>query len=236
MGLIEFNGRLSSDCFLVVFKYPKKEVPEKDIEKVHVPGRNGDLLMDLGSYQNVRITYTMALVSREFGYDNILHRLLEWLNVSGYAVLKDDVDKDCFRLARFTGDASEVMKQAWYGGEAELVFDAMPQRFLTVGQKEYTMQKGGILRNPTSYAAKPKIIIAGTGAAVLHVGDYIVNISNIGGNIIIESDIEDAYYGSTNKNNVITLAAFPLLQPGDNMITWTSGITSCKIVPKFWRL
>jgi phage-related protein len=98
------------------------------------------------------------------------------------------------------------------------------------------MQKGGILRNPTSYAAKPKIIIAGTGAAVLHVGDYTVNISNIGGNIIIDSDIEDAYYGSTNKNNMITLSAFPLLQPGDNVITWTGGITSCKIVPRFWRL
>lgn len=236
MGLIEFNGKLSSDCFLVVFKYPKKEVPQKDIEKVHVPGRNGDLLMDLGSYQNVRVTYTMALVSREFGYDNILHKLLEWLSVPGYAVLKDDVDKDCFRLARFAGDASEVMKQAWYGGEAELQFDAMPQRFLTVGQKEYTMQNGGILRNPTGYAAKPKITIHGSGSAVLHIGSYEVSISNIGSGIIIDSDIEDAYFGSTNKNNLITLTAFPLLQPGDNVISWTGGITSCRIVPRFWRL
>ena len=103
-----------------------------------------------------------------------------------FAVLKDDVDKDCFRLARFAGDASEVMKQAWYGGEAELQFDAMPQRFLTVGQKEYTMKKGGILRNPTGYAAKPKITLAGSGSAVLHIGSYTVSISNIGNGIIIE--------------------------------------------------
>jgi len=36
-------------------------LPERDVEKIHVPGRNGDVLVDYGSYKNATVTYTCAV-------------------------------------------------------------------------------------------------------------------------------------------------------------------------------
>lgn len=68
MGVITFNSRLSSTFGIQVEQRPNYELPEKDYEIIHVPGKSGDILIDKGSYKNVDRIYNIAIgsKSREF--------------------------------------------------------------------------------------------------------------------------------------------------------------------------
>ena len=61
MGVITFNGIASDKLDIQVEHPPGYETPKKDYEIVHVPGRNGDVYIDKGSYQNVSRTYDIAM-------------------------------------------------------------------------------------------------------------------------------------------------------------------------------
>ena len=48
MGIIIFNGVSSMDLHTLVQHPPEYAFPEKDCEATHVPGRNGDIIVDTG--------------------------------------------------------------------------------------------------------------------------------------------------------------------------------------------
>ena len=50
MGVIIFNGIPSTNYGIHVEKPPVYATPERDYEVVHIPGRNGDLVIDNGSW------------------------------------------------------------------------------------------------------------------------------------------------------------------------------------------
>lgn len=60
MGVITYNGISSSEYGILVEHPPGYHIPERDYEYIHVPGRNGDLLIDKGSYLNSTRTYEIA--------------------------------------------------------------------------------------------------------------------------------------------------------------------------------
>ena len=95
---------------------------------------------------------------------------------------------------------------------------------------------GGIITNPAAYNAKPLITVYGSGAAILQVGEYVCTLAAIDGSITLDSDTENAYKGVTNLNSQVTIPEFPELAPGDNDITWTGGITSVEIIPRWWTI
>ena len=53
MGIVIFNGISSKDLHIQVQTEPDYDFPEKDYNVTHVPGRNGDIVIDQGSWQNV---------------------------------------------------------------------------------------------------------------------------------------------------------------------------------------
>ena len=60
-----------------------------------------------------------------------------------------------------------------------------------------------------------------------------INADNAGEVIYIDCDLMDAYSGANNRNNRITTSAFPVLEAGDNTITFT-GLTNVEITPRWW--
>ena len=53
----------------------------------------------------------------------------------------------------------------------------------------------------------------------------------------IDSELQDAYKGTTNCNSLVTLSnGFPKLIKGENEISFSGGITSVEVIPKWWTL
>ena len=238
MGVIIFNGIPSTDYHIQVEHPPGYETPAKDYDITHVPGRNGDVYIDKGSYKNVSRSYEIAVGSDKMDFTRLANGLSEWLHsASGYARLEDSYEPDYYRLAVYEeGVAIENILRC--AGRVTVSFNCKPQRFLKLGDEPVKFTRKGYLYNPTGFMSLPIINVSGHGAGILGVGKYKVSIALISNSITIDSETQDAYSGTMNRNPHISLVSgnFPKLEPGNNEISFSGGITSVEVIPKWWTL
>ena len=238
MGEIIYNGRSSRSIGLEVETFPAYEMPKRSYEKVHVPGRNGDLIFDNGSWENAKRTYIVAIGSYEIPYYEFANKLSEWLHsTSTYARLEDSYEPDYYRLAAFLEESS-LTNIYNHGGEMSLEFDCKPQRFLKIGDDPVVVTKSGTkLQNPTQFESLPIIHVFGSGSGTITVGTTSITISSIGTEIVLDSEIQDAYLGTANRNSAITAKnGFPSLDVGTTTITFNGGISRVEVIPKWFTL
>lgn len=238
MGTVIFNGISSEDYGIQVEHPPEYAYPQRDYNIQHVPGRNGDVVLDEGSYQNVERTYELAIGSYKGDFTVLANCISEWLHSAiGYARLEDSYEPDYYRMA-FYEEAGEIENIYQHAGRITVNFNCKPQRFLKSGDRAVVFSGNRSIYNPTRFRSLPIITVKGTGSGVLHIGDYNISISSIGGNIIIDSSIQDCYYGTSNKNSVVEMndKGYPQFLPGMNSISFTGGITSVEVIPKWWTL
>lgn len=195
MGVITFGGVSSSTYGIEVETYPDYSVPEKKYEIIHVPGHNGDFLIDTGEYSNVIKKYSISLSNTEAfkvpdndpnnysvlrrnttgTYSDICNRLSEWLHRNnGYLRLSDDYDPAHFRYAVCTKEVglTNIFNE---GGKATIEFNCKPQRFLyywKINDTTYwenswiTLSSNGTIINPTVFDSRPLIRITGSSGTV----------------------------------------------------------------------
>ena len=254
MGLT-FNDISSDSVGVIVQVYPSHEFPERDYEVTHVPGRNGDIVIDKGSYKNLDRSYQIVSDSKSDYYKRLggkieklgndifvdfVERLSAWLHsASGYARLEDDYEPEYYRMAMYSEENS-VSNAYGVLGYGTITFNCKPQCFLKSGEEEYSFTSSGTITNPTAQTSLPLITVAksSSSSGTLTIGDYTITIASGISNIIIDSEIQDAYYGSANRNSYITLDddEFPVLESGSNSISFSDDITSVIIVPRWWTL
>lgn len=234
IGSIVFNSIGSVNYGVYVTDPHTEDAPARIYTTEHVPGRNGDLAYDTGAYENMSLSYPA------FIYDDFEDNVQTWRNLMasqiGYKRLEDTLHPDEYRLARYISTLT-VSKTVYNDkGRFNIDFDCKPQRFLKSGETTVVFTEDSSISNPTAFDAKPLIRIYGAGT----VGIGTVNITFDGSTPYVDLDCElqDAYYGGTNKNSSITLSPneFPVLHSGANGITLGSGITSVEITPNWWRL
>lgn len=238
MGAVIFNGISSLDYGIQVEQPPDYIFPERDYEIQHIPGRNGDLVLDKGSYKNVERVYKISIGSLKVEHAVLANRISEWLHsASGYARLEDSYEPEYFRLAMYkeNGTIENIHR---HGGKITVTFDCKPQRFLKSGEEPLLFQSSGLyLQNPTSFRSLPKITVNGSGGGTLRIGEYTVILSEIGGSVTIDCDIQDAYHGPENRNSTISLPnGFPKLWPGEVELSFSGGITFVEVIPRWWTL
>lgn len=237
MGNVIFNGVSSLDLGIQVEHPPKYIMPEREYEQVSVPGRNGDLFMDKGSYKNYDQPYDIAIADTKKNFIDLVSKVSAWLHPrSGYCRLEDSYSPDYYRMAMFNGSVD--FENIWsHGGRATVSFNCKPQRYLKRGEKSVVYKSSGSIKNPTTETAKPIIIFkGGTGTARFQIGDYVVSVSDLKNNLILDSEIQDAYWGTTNRNADVTLSSlgFPAIVPGENKISFSGSITSVEVTPRWW--
>lgn len=129
-----FNGKKSSDFDVWASGLNIFHSPEKRIERIQVPGRNGELLIEDGSFENTELLFKDCFIPRHFS-ENFTN-LSNYLNrQKGYQRLELSWLPDEYRLAAFHGDIEASMKN-WNGmGKFDLTFNCKPQRFLKSGEE-----------------------------------------------------------------------------------------------------
>lgn len=135
------------------------------MEFVTVPGRNGAIPIDKGSYNNITIEYpafTFALTQTEFR-----KKLTDFKNAIlsqiGYQRLVDTYHPDEYRMAIYC-EGLEV-DPIYYSraGSFTLKFTCKPQRYLTSGEAEIEVSNGDVVNNPTLFDSSPLLKIDGYG-------------------------------------------------------------------------
>ena len=148
-----FNGvDLGKECNMFVLGKGAFGAPSRDVTQIHVPGRNGDILIDNGGWNNVDVTYSSCCILSNFR-ENVA-KLKEYLLANpGYHELIDPYNPDEVRYAEFRGPFTPEAFTAKgnNAGMFDLTFNCKPQRFLresmiahdyvlcpyTIGQNSY---------------------------------------------------------------------------------------------------
>ncbi len=237
MGVIYFNGRSSEDFHIHVECPPDQDTPKRDCKITQIPGRNGALLLDNGSYTNVERSYKLSMASMERSFSDLATDMITWLHSArGYARLEDSYDPEHYRMAAFIDDA-DIKNVLGHAANSSISFNCKPQRFLKLGDQPIRLTSQGILRNPTRFEALPIIKVYGSGAGQLNVGSYHCIFSDIDDYVVVNSEVQDVYQGTLNKNGDVSLPnGFPRLVYGTNEVSFTGLITAVEVTPKWWTL
>ena len=237
MGIIKYNGNSSDEVGIVVETPPDYEIPERNYEIIPVPGRNGDIVIDLNSYKNVVREYNIAIGEEDGDFSVLSSKIANWLySGHGYLRLEDSYLPEYYMMAAVIAPNNiiNILQQA---GRATVQFNRKPQRFLKSGDRPITVTKQTTLFNPTQFNSKPLIIVNGTGSGVVNIGGYSVKIDNLEDEITIDCELEESYKGSENQNKKVTLSnGYPLLVPRDNIVNFSGEITKVTIIPRWWTI
>ena len=234
MGVIIFNNKSSADCRIQVAHPPGYAYPERDYTITHIPGRNGDIIQDNGCYKNVERTYEVSFDVPNEDFATYANAVSAWLHsTTGYARLEDSYEPNYYRMATY--QESNIFENLYnQAGTATIVFECKPQRFLKTGDNTITIQNSLTIMNPTGFEAYPLFKVTGT-SGVLTVNGNSITFSSINDFIMLDCELQDAYKESINKNSTIS-GTFPVLKPGSNTISWTGGITSVTMKPRWWTI
>ena len=157
MGIITFNGVSSKDIGLEVETFPSYQIPERSYKSITIPGRDGDVLVDTGSFKNTTRSYKVSMATYNLtSYYERMNKVVEWLHSSsGYARLEDSYEPGVYRMAYFK-DSLSIENLFDEAGRATINFTCKPQRFLKEGETPIRLETAGqFLVNKTHFTAKP---------------------------------------------------------------------------------
>lgn len=214
--------------------------PERAVEMVAIPGKNGALALDQGRFENIEVTYKAGCFADN--QTDFADKVAEFRNALAsrynYKRITDDYNANEFRLGLYKSGL-EVDAVAFHrAAEFAITFDCKPQRFLTSGEATQTITSGSNITNPTLFASRPLIIANGSGT--VSIGSQIISISGITGDIYIDCDSMEIY---TVAGGIISGASshvtfnsndFPTIPSGTTRITFTTN--SLRIEPRWWRI
>ena len=231
--MIWFNGKSGDDFGVIVERYPSVIIPTRKNEKISIPGRSGDLLIQQDAFENVVQRYEIYVSAEQTRLTPITHKIAEWLCVKGYQRLEDSYWIDTFRLATFQGGL-EIANVLGRFGRATIEFDCKPQRWYKFGDQFISITNGQTLLNPSPFTAKPLIETTGSGSGTLTVNDNTLTMTDTN-NMTIDCDSMQIYRSGISKSGTITGNFFELPE-GESTILWTGGITGIRIKPRWWTI
>lgn len=236
-GRCVFDGRDTREFGIVIEKPPSYYYAERPFNHKQVSGKNGDVLLDPGRYENVKKVYKVACYDSERSFYESAVALSTWLHStsSDYLRLEDSYEPGSYRLAVYeeTNEIENILSQA---GKCEITFNCKPQRFLLSGDDPiYVTFSGFTINNPTIYDSKPVIQVQGVGN--ISINGRTVTIIDNDNDLIIDCESGNAKdLSGANMNYFVYCDEFPILSPGMNIVTYDDTITSIKITPKWWIL
>lgn len=219
MGLT-FGGNDFSDYNVIVDSVKSWEKPVRDRTLVHVPGRNGDLILDNGCWQNLNITYHCLIKDDWKTSFPAFCKMI--YNLRGYQRLFDDNHPDVYRMAEFAGGISPDMIFTTDEGTFDITFNCKPQMYVTgIPQLELDFTSADATEsfdNEYGMTAFPRIRVnnAGSGAVLYVFGggeeEWTLTIApNSYDGIVIDCDSETIYavdeFGDfiAYANNLVTI-------------------------------
>jgi len=205
---------------------------ERDITTEHLVGRNGDHLTDEGAFLNRSVVFD-CWIAHTFKTD--FNRFRNWLmaHTDNYYKLRDSQHPDYYFMARVVGPIEPQPLVRRRAGTFLVQFDVKPQWFRTDGEAYQSVSSS--ITNPTSFKCRPKLLITGKGTVTIS-GQTITVLSTCPTNqVYVDCETMDAYNGSTNLNNYVSLPLKAIeLNEGSNAVS-LSGC-SLQIKPDWYDM
>lgn len=186
---LTFDGENSLDYGVHINGEGVYNAPERDVEMISIPGRDGDYALDHGRFHNIDVTYPAGI--GEMSQTDFADKIGAFRNAlasrRGYCRLEDDYHTDEFRMGVYKSglEASPVMYNR--AGEFDLVFNCKPQRFLKSGEQATEFTQSGTITNPTLFESKPLLELYGYGTLNVNGSEIVLHNDPLGDILLINS-------------------------------------------------
>lgn len=216
-------------------------IPERDIERVSVPGLNGDLIRDNGRYNNITVSYRCD-IPKNFESNVRLFNSVIGEMMGGYSMLTDSYDTEHFREARFIGTSDVQAYYATDSGHLVANFECKPQRFLN-REDNISISSTTQIENPTIYTALPTIFFTHGGTATFSYPDGSSNSLTVDQSaissysyVVINCEYKTIMDSSLSYNlGSYVNGIFPKLPRGITTVTVSNGAT-LNVSPRWWTI
>lgn len=233
-----YKGKTSKDFGLKIHNDLVFTAPERDVELLEVPGLDGDLVIDNGRLKGFNKRFSVSLiVPKGKTINQSAKEISEWL--------RNDVSWDKLTFTGYEGyyyeaicyetfDIQDILRTF---GKAVITFRCKPYKLKNDGQSVLTITSGQTLINPEKCIAKPLIKVTGTGDITLKNNgvDWLI-LKSVDGFLLIDSknmSVSKGVISYFEKMNANLKPLFPVLNQGNNAITWTGTVTKVEITPRW---
>lgn len=234
----EYKGVNSLDMHLRILNDISFSSPEADVELIEVLGRDGDLAIDNQRLKGTSFSIPVILqLPSHLTVNDVATKISEWLkNDIGWYPLRfsGSSEYEYIALCYEQFDIAETLKQY---GRTVITFRLKPyKRKKDVYRTE--IKNGGVLVNQEKRASKPLIYVEGTGDIDFQKnGTDWLKLTSIDEFIHVDSEAMSVYRNvgepQFNKMNSTLTPMFPILESGENKITWSGNVTKIEIDPRW---
>ena len=225
----EWNGVRCTEYGIYVTEQPPPTIPEERVTFTKVPGRSGSLTTLEGEFVYEDMVLTAACVIAD---PDKIPEIAGWLRGSGTVTF---ANRDGgFYYARVINQIPfEKILRGNPHRSFVVNFRCKPFWYADGTSKATLTASGGAVNNPGDIYSKPVITVRGSGDITLMIGQNIVELSDVTEGIVIDSALQEAYWGTELRNHCMS-GDFPKLYPGVNPISWSGNVTGIEIEPN-WR-
>ena len=224
MNYVIWNNIDSRDIKgLLICELPPITKPNMRVKETAIDGVDGSVIEELG-YESYDKTMVVALTA---GAD--IDKIMEYFTGNGELVFSNEPNK--YYRARIIKniDFERLLRYR----TAKVTFRVQPFKYdrLEIERVATSERESMIVENIGNHTAKPLITLTGSGIVALYInGNHTCEITFIEGanTVTLDCEKQDAYnyLGFQNQN---MRGYFPILEKGNNVISWVGTLESIQI-------
>lgn len=228
---IEFNNCRDIDLKLYAMHRPSIPCPERKIEETEILGRDGTLIKDYGTYNNIEIEVEYNFIDRK-DFNNKNRLIRKWINniEDNKLVFSDNADY-YYKVKYCKLDVIERTYKSY--GTFTLTFICEPFQYV-IDNNIIAIKNGQTIMNE-GYTCKPTYKLSGEGLVKLKINNNEEVSIQLGQETTIDTELMLCYRAKEQNNTIMAGEYKDLYLDGysNNTISWTGNITRLEITPNY---
>ncbi len=220
-----WKGQHSDDYQLICDTLPGKDTAEERYIKEVIPGRSGYLIEMENTLESITKSVTFHMTD-ETNVDG----LKAWLRGTDSVIFSNQEDRYYKATIINKLELTELIPILHKG---IIQFECQPLGYLLDGDNKITINSNTEIINQGTYYSEPLIRIYGSGTINLYINNQHLKIDNISEYVDIDTELDQIYKGTISMDNNSS-GDTPILEVGENIISWTGSVLKIDITPR-WR-
>ena len=229
-----YNDKSSEDFNIKIKTINNLSSPQRSIEKILVPGRNGELILDNGNFENFILTIECYLNCSSKDKNVISKEIKRWLQ-SDFSYKKLILSNDTEFYYEAYCDTKLDFEYISSNFESFLIsFSCKPYKKETNEDIITITESINIYNN--YMPSNPLIKVVGSGDVIVSINNQELILKGLEDEIEIDSELMNAYKkinGDIVLLNNKMYSDFPVLESGENQISFEGNISKIEIIPRW---
>lgn len=214
-----FNQKSNLEVGLSIVSRPNIPSPKQKTQSVSIPGTDGTYTEILG-YEDLSISVEFNKKCRT-DFQDFIRKVNEWFyHLQDRKLYFSDDLEFYYRVKRVVVEDKERHRKHYT--KFKVTFICEPYQYTEAGRFGMTIQSGAEIYNPYYVESLPVFKLYGEGLMTLNINEQILEV-NVGQTLIIDSEKKLTYREDGTLCNANQRGAYPVLEPGRNVVSITGG-------------